>query len=503
MKKSWSQFLLALFCPYGMFFCIELGAETKKDPFESLHGPNIYSQDYINNQPGVLTLGELLKSVEKSYPLVLAAEKLLSETEYNYLAAQGAFDLQFKAMGTTRPMGYYTNNTADSMFEKPTPLGGTSFFAGYRIGRGTFPVYDGKQQTNEYGEVRAGAVFPLMRNREIDKNRADLKKADIDRKLAELSISKLKIEVVKEASRRYWKWVATGQEYLVIKDLLSIAKNRQTQINERIKLGDLPRMEGADNDRAILQRESQLVSAERELQKAAIDLSLFLRAPDGGLILPTTDRLPVGFPNTIEYKKMDMEQSIKIAWKFRPELMDFEFKREKARVDQEMGFNSLKPQVDLLVAGSQDFGPGYVTKAKPELEASLVLNLPIQTRRPRGQIGAAEAKIAQLDQEMQFSKDKIKTEVQDSISEVIASAKRVEVTRSELELSRKLEEMERDRFSLGDSTLLFVNLREQTSAEAAVREIKALFDHHVAIANYQAATASVLQIASFPAIPEK
>lgn len=108
-------------------FSFVLEADPTRDPFESLHGPNIYSQDYINQQPGVLTLEELLKSVEKSYPLVLAAEKLLSEAEYNYLAAEGAFDLQFKSMGTTKPMGYYTNNAADAMFEKPTPLGGTSF----------------------------------------------------------------------------------------------------------------------------------------------------------------------------------------------------------------------------------------------------------------------------------------------------------------------------------------------------------------------------------------
>lgn len=493
MKTYLNRFFFSLLFPFSLLFSFLLEADPTKDPFDTLHGPNIFTQDYLNQQPGVLTLAELLKSVEKSYPLVLAAEKLLTETEYNYLAAEGAFDLQFKSMGTTKPTGFYTNNAADTVFEKPTPLGGTSFFAGYRIGRGTFPVYDGRRQTNDYGEVRAGAIVPLMRNREIDKNRADLRKADIDRKLAELSIQKLKIEVIKEATKRYWKWVASGQEYLVNKDLLEIAKSRQQQISQRIKLGDIPKMEGTENDRAILQRESQFVSAEREMQKAAIDLSLFLRAADGNLILPTTDRLPIGFPKPIDYKGLELEKSIKIAWKFRPEIQDYEFKREKVRVDQDMGYNALKPQVDLVVAGSQDFGPGSVTRSKPELEASLVLNVPIQTRRPRGMIGAAEAKIAQLDQELQFSKDKIKTEVQDAISEVIASAKRVSVTQNEVELARKLEEMERDRFSLGDSTLLFVNIREQTSAEAAVREIKALYDHHVAVANFQASTATFLQ----------
>ena len=215
--NHWFKFLFSTFfiLPFTLLFGEVEVDPKRKDSLQNMFTPNIFSEDYINKQPGVLTLSELLRSVEKSYPLVLAAEKLLSEAEYNYLAAEGAFDLQFKSLGTTKPLGYYQNNSSDSFFEKPTPLGGTSFFAGYRIGRGKFPAYDGRRETNDYGEVRAGAIVPLIRNREIDKNRADIKKADIDRKLAELSIQKLKIEIVREATRRYWKWVASGQEYLV------------------------------------------------------------------------------------------------------------------------------------------------------------------------------------------------------------------------------------------------------------------------------------------------
>lgn len=471
---------------------------SSKDPFESLHGPNILSKDSFSNLDGVLRLEDLLKSVEVSYPLVLAAERLLTEAEYNYLAAQGAFDAQFRSLGTTKPLGFYTNNYSDNVIAKPTPLAGTSFFAGYRTGRGTFPVYDQARLTNEYGEIRAGAIVPLIRNREIDTNRADLKKADLDRTIAELSIKRLKIEVIREATKRYWKWVASGQEFLVNKDLLEIAKIRVKQIQDRVALGDLPKVEAIDNDRAILQREAQFVAAERELQKSAIDLSLFFRDKEGRMILPTTDLLPIGFPEPTDFAKINLEEAIRLAWKHRPELKDFELKREKIQIDRQMGYNSLKPQVDLVVAASQDMGPGSVIRSKAELEASVVLAVPIQTRKPRGEIGAAEARMAQVDQELQFTKDKVRTEVQDSVSEVIASAKRVDVARKEVELARKLERLERDRFSLGDSTLLIVNIREQTSAEAAVREIKSLNDHHTAIANFNASVAKSLQEITIP-----
>jgi outer membrane protein, heavy metal efflux system len=453
--------------------------------------PKLFEQN-ISSNPEELSLSKVLKSVEDSYPLILAAEKLLTVAEYEYLAAQGAFDANFESIQSVSPAGYYQNATSDNVIRKPTPLAGTSFFAGYRMGRGNFASYDGKRATNDLGEVRAGAIVPLLRNRDIDKNRADLKKADIDRVLADLSIQRLKLEVIREATRRYWKWVAAGQEFKVNSNLLTIAKQRVDQVSERVRLGDLPEIENTENDRVILQRESQLISAERELQKSAIDLSLFLREKSGKLILPDKNALPVSFPGFESFSKLDKTLSIQVALRHRPEIKEYQSKREKISVDRQFEQNNLKPQIDLVVSASQDMGPGSATRSKTEVDATVVMNIPIQTRRQRGKIGSAEAKISQLDQEEQFAKDKVSTEVQDAISEVNASHQRVDVAKKELVLARKLQTLEQDRFNLGDSTLLFVNIREQTAAEAAIREVKALNDFFNAIANFQAATAELL-----------
>jgi outer membrane protein TolC len=494
MKQNFRYIILFLSLSLSAQSGQEGEPDILKDPF--LGDPRLYESE--NGK--VLSLEKVLKSVDNAYPLILAAERLLTVAEYEYLAAQGAFDANFESIGTVAPTGFYQNARNDAVIRKPTPLGGTSFFAGYRIGRGNFPAYYGERATNELGEVRAGAVVPLFRNREIDKNRADLKKADIDRVLADLSIQKLKLEVIREASRRYWKWVAAGQEYQVNRDLLNIAKERVNQVAERVRLGDLPAVENTENDRAILQREALLISSERELQKAAIDLSLFLREPNGKMILPTNEELPVRFPKHIQIQIDNLDKAITDAQKRRPEVKEFQSKREKIGIDRQLEENNLKPQVDLVVSASQDLGAGSPTRSRPELEATVVLNIPVQTRRQRGKIGAAEAKIAQVDQEEKFARDKIQTEIQDALSEVAASFQRVEVAKRELVLAKKLQDLEIERFNLGDSTLLFVNIREQTAAEAAIREVKALNDYFNALANYQAATAVFLrpELTEFP-----
>ena len=59
-----------------------------------------------------------------------------------------------------------------------------------------------------------------------------------------------------------------------------------------------------------------------------------------------------------------------------------------------------------------------------------------------------------------------------------------------LDLGRNAEQAERQRFDMGDSTMLFVNIREQGTFDAAIREVDALLDHHKALALYRAVVAA-------------
>ena len=478
--------MIRFFFLYCIFIML-LFPQPKQKEIIGLQKPTELKAPQVNS--AALNLERVIRSVEQFYPIILAGEQLLSAAEYDYLAAQGAFDLQFRSLNQTTPLGFYQNAASDNVFDKPTPIAGTSFFAGYRMGRGNFPSYDGKRATNEYGEVRVGAVVPLLRNRDTDKNRTDLKKSEMDKKLAELNLQKLKIEVIRVATQRYWKWVSTGQEYKVMKGLLEIAEKRVEQVKERVRLGDLPSIEITENDRVILQREAQLVIAERELQKASIDLSLFWRGETGAMIRPDESQLPSALPVPMILENMNVDSLLKKALDVRPDLREYAYKKEKFKLDMELAQNNLKPQVDLVVVGSQNMGPGSVTRTPTQVEANVVLNIPIQTRRQRGQIGSAQSQISKLEQEETFQRDKIKTEIQDSLSDMEALRKRVIVAEKEVKLARKLEELERDRFNLGDSTLLIVNIREQTAAEAAIREVRSLGDFQNSLANFRAVMA--------------
>jgi hypothetical protein len=67
----------------------------------------------------------------------------------------------------------------------------------------------------------------------------------------------------------------------------------------------------------------------------------------------------------------------------------------------------------------------------------------------------------------------------------------VDVVGREVKVSDDLARGELKRFELGDSNLIFVNLREQNFADAQIREIEALQDYQKAFVAFEATLARI------------
>ncbi|HEU4404564.1 MAG TPA: TolC family protein [Polyangiaceae bacterium] len=437
--------------------------------------------------PDVLTLAEVLRSAEAAYPPLRAAELERDIARADLLSAEGGFDLSWRTRASTTPLGYYQYHRLDTVVEVPTQLWGSTFFAGYRIGRGNIPSYYGELATLSQGEVRGGVNVPLWRNGPVDRRRANVWRAEAGRRVADLGVAQQRLEIARAAAVRYWDWVVAGRRLQIARDLLSLAVARDAGVGTRVARGDLPAFEHADNARAILQRRAQVVAAERGLEGAALELSLFLRGPDGAPRLPDPGRLPTSLPEPDPAAGPPTQEAVAAATRRRPELGRLEALRRQSEVELRWAKNQLMPGLDAQVVASRDFGDGPASLRPTVLEAAVLLDVPLQTRVARGRVDAAEAQIARVDAQSAFARDRISVEVRDALVAMRAARQRVEAARGEVELARQLEQSERARFDLGEGTLLVVNLREQATADAAQREAEALADYHRAVATYRAA----------------
>ncbi len=438
---------------------------------------------------GELDLDALMTSVEANFPLILAALEEVEIAHGKLVSARGGFDTRLEARGTVAPEGFYENEVFDAWIEQPTTLWGATFLGGYRIGSGDFAVYDGKQKTNAGGEYRAGVSLPLLQGGEIDPRRVELWRSRLGVERAEPIVLQKRLEATRKAASAYWSWVAAGAKRAIAQRQLELAQDRQAQVELAVAEGELAEINLIDNRRLIVERESNRVRAERGLQQAAIQLSLYWRDAQGRPRVPAPEDLPPAFPEPRAPSLTLVPEGERVALERRPEIRALELELEALELELRLVGNQWLPRLDLGVFASQDVGAAVNTpddKDPFELEALVRFSMPLQRRKPAGDRRSLEARIAKLRRETSFERDLVVTDVQDAESALTQSWQRLAQARANVELAERLEEAERLQLAAGESDLFRVNLREQQTAAAAAAVVDVLAEHFKALAEYRA-----------------
>lgn len=442
--------------------------------------------EVASRKSSALTLDEVLSTAQKAFPGLLSAEQRKQVAAGELTAAEGGFDTLLKSQNRWSIPGIYENQNNEVSLEQPTKFWGTTFFGGWRRGVGDYPVYEGKSQTTDSGEARIGVNVPLWRNREIDRRRASLQQAEFGQLNAGHEYEQALIEATRMASYRYWDWVLAGQRLIVAKHLLHIAEQRDQGIRERVAAGDIPEFEALDNQRAIIERQERVVAAQRMLEQSAIQLSLYWRDDNGQPQLPAEAQLPEQFPDPDSITTLSVAEAMQTSLKQRPEPKRLELQAKQTQTELELQQNQRAPAVDLTVSAANDIGNSKEKLNRNELYVGLNIDIPLQQRVATGRAKVAAANIRRLTLDRQLQDERIAAEVKDVFSALSALQKRLSLSADQLNAAEQLAEGEKTRFDLGESTLLFVNLREIAKGDAALQYAEATASLFRSYADYQA-----------------
>jgi outer membrane protein TolC len=420
-----------------------------------------------------LTEREVLLNTLKAFPQVSIARLENEVAELEVKAADGAFDAFLRGSALATLEGYYDPRFWDAALVKPTRFFGSRVLGGYRRGFGLFPVYDQKLQTTLGGEWFVGLEFSLLRNRGIDAPRAQLQKAENGKKVGELNLKVQELDSVRLSAQRYWDWVVANERYHVQKSLLKLATDRNSALEVRVGRGDLARFDLQDNERLILQRQADLDSAERALVKAELDLSFVYRGDSGDPIVP-----PRNEPLDMNHLKMiegmaesDLDSDLERVRTNHPEVNRVELLQENSRIDLEQAKNLGLPRLDFGFTGSQDVGSGSSTLTPFGLEARLSLEIPLERNLISGRIAQSQIQIDRVENQKILTQNRLSISVRDAWMGFKTAKKRYELAKKERELAEVLAKGEEKRFRMGDSNLIFLNVREQALAEVRAKEI--------------------------------
>ncbi|MFO0613432.1 MAG: TolC family protein [Polyangiaceae bacterium] len=425
-----------------------------------------------------LRASDVIATAVEWLPSIAGGGAEIDQAEGELLSAEGAFDPTFRATGNFTPQSGYPSWQVNTVIEQPTPLWGASLFAGYRVGLGDYPVYDEKLATNQYGEIRAGLRVPLLRDGPIDRRRASIDRAELGVDVAKLGLEQQILEASRLAGLRYWDWAAAGERANLVADWVDVAERRDQQLRSRAEAGDAPDIDVVENERSLLQRRAQSIQATRSLEQAAIDLSIYYRRSTGPVV-PVREQLPGALPSPAPPSSKPL--AVDDALAARPEVKRLYAQRGQAEIELDLAINQSWPALDITAATSADFGPEDNKRAVPVFEVGVVLEVPFIQRREQGRIAAQRSAMRRVDQQALTQADRIAAEVRDAESAIARAYERFQLLEREVALAVQLEEAERRRFELGETTLLFVNTREQSTVEARLRLVDAKLDYQRAL----------------------
>lgn len=434
-----------------------------------------------------LTLNDVLDSSLQHFPQINAELARKQAQEASLLQAQGAFDPKLKQENLFWASGFYDGQSVDTKVIQPLQNWNARVTGGYRISNGDFPIYQNVFNTQTAGEFNIEFWFSLLRNRDIDSRRVNVRNEILGLSEAEFKVLLTQLKVQLQASHAYWQWLGSGQQLRIYESLLALAKKRQEALEEQNRVGEVADIQLIENERNMLTRQSLVRDAQQRFTNAAVNLSLYLRNDDGNPAIAESVYMPMMFPEINKAIMVQIKNDFSLPGN-QLELAIIDQKLEQQRNLEALAENDLLPQIDVGVKAARDIGAGSSSLDGNDLIFQMSVEVPIGTRKQRGKISEIRAKIDELEFDKRLLQDQILVEIRKLVEIIDANITFIDLTSQELQLARKLEEAEKIRFSAGESDFFLINLREQQTADAQVRQYKALQDYFKSLANYQAAT---------------
>lgn len=440
----------------------------------------------------VLTLEEVLRQATANHPKMRTINLIEELAEAKVTEKEGAFDPSL-LLGTEQLRYQSASEPGKPKFADEQlaavqiqDVAGWKLISGYRRNRGQVKSPD--SLTGQGGEFFVELKMPLLRGLGINEKQTALEMARSARLQARATGRAIRLQTLLAASLAYWEWSAACSEYYLLERNLQLAQVRAGQIAERVQAGDLARVDDLEAQQELQRRREALAKAERNVQKASIKLSLYLWNSQGQpQTLPLPDQAILLLPDEANLKQPgrklaamaedasleELAQSELEALETRPELMDVQFQRSIVELDRKLAENDRLPALDLTISpgvdtGAQSIGLTY--------KLGLQLTIPLANRSADGRLQAARLKGTKLDLDQINEIQRILAEVRDAVSALQTSHGRWQPALKSYQLAVQLEEAERLKLSLGDSTLFLVNQRERATLAEGQKLIEIILD---------------------------
>lgn len=419
--------------------------------------------------PDVLSYREYLGYVKKYHPVVRQAGLQISMAEAGLMMARGGFDPKIEVDYNTKEFknkDYYS--LLNSSFKIPTWYG-VEIKAAFDNSEG---MYVNPQNTMPDGGLTSlGISVPLGQGLLINSRMADVRKARAQIALSNAERQIQAANVIHDASIAYFNWKRAHNEVRLYEDYLSFAQVRLSAVKRLIELGDKPAIDSVEAIITVRNRDLNLEEARLKLVKAKLEASNFIWLENVPMeleegIVPEESL----FQTVKQTLNVDRDVYTDSLLSGHPKIVGLETKLDILNIDRQLKANMLLPKIDigyhLLNEPSYGLNPRI-----NDYKASINFSLPIFLRKERGTLKLAKLKIADAQFELDIERTQIRNKILSQKADLASLDKQLAITGLLVNDYSKMLQSEERLFSMGESSIFFINSRENALINTRLSQI--------------------------------
>jgi outer membrane protein len=459
-----------------------------------------------------LSLAAVLEHAVRQSPSLASARIDVTVAEAGVLEATGLEDFLFNATGSylRQRTGAVENNlfgndkvdqfAGSVSLSKLLWTGGTVSIVGNIDRREArtpasdmFPEFTTILSTSS---ITAQIQQPLLRGIGRTVTRAPRTRAQLLADQARLQREANGRTVVRDLVAAYWEVGYAWADLEIRRSSLDLARERRRLTDASVRGGATAPTEVLAVDQVIAQREEDVVVAEL----AVTERSLELRRQAGLEIEPDQIDVQVGAPLAAQLRPIDMKDVVGRAMQSSPEIAVLEAQGKSATLEVEVTDNGLLPRLDLRLfggplGGAEKIGDSLQSMVEDEgyqVGGEVILESWLERRAAKGASRRAQAERQRITVNMADVRRQVAQAAAQAVALARSAEKRMQLSRTAIDLTDKNIKAETGRFELGRSTNFDVLLRQEEHTQARLRYARAAADYLRANAAVEALTGEIL-----------
>ena len=355
------------------------------------------------------------------------------------------------------------------------------------------PTGDAEEATSS---LTASITQPLLRGRGETVTRVARSRAEYAADQARLQREAAGRTVIRDLIGAYWEVAYAWSDLEIRRSSLDLARERRRLTDASVRGGATAPTEVLAVDQVIAQREEDVVVAEL----AVTERSLEFRRLAGLEITSSEIDVRVDSPLSAQVQTIEMPKVVDLALQRSPEIAALEVQGRGAELEIEVTDNGLLPRLDVNVfatpSGTDNTFAGSVEQVfdgdEYEIGGGVTLQHSFGRRAAKGASRRAQAERQRVRINMADMRRQIAQAAAQAVALARSAERRMQLSRTAIDLTEKNIKAETGRFELGRSTNFDVLLRQEEHTQARLRFARAATDYLRAVAIVEALTGELL-----------